>query len=67
MSLKSYYRRQAQTSRRLATQAINVEQATQLLTAANYYDTRAHEIDQEESPREGWMSSADAERSSRQP
>ena len=60
MSLKSYYERQAATSRRLASQAITADQAHKLLAAANYYDTRAHELEQIERPATPWSSSAGA-------
>jgi hypothetical protein len=60
MSLKSYYERQAQTNRRLATHAITADQAHKLLTAANYYDTRAHELEQIERQATPWPSSVGA-------
>jgi hypothetical protein len=41
MSLKSYYERQAATSRRLAEQAITHAMAQRLLSAANDYEQRA--------------------------
>lgn len=48
MSLKSYYARQAATSRRLAEQAITHAVAQRLLSAANDYEQRARacEIEQ---------------------
>jgi hypothetical protein len=44
MCLLNYYERQAATSRRLAEQAITAEQARQLLTAANNFEQRAHQL-----------------------
>ena len=41
MSLKSYYERQAATSRRLAEQAVTQAVAQRLLSAANDYEQRA--------------------------
>jgi hypothetical protein len=48
VSLKSYYARQAATSRRLAEQAITHAVAQRLLSAANDYEQRARacEIEQ---------------------
>jgi len=41
MSLRSYYERQAATSRRLAEQAMTQEIARRMLAAANDYEQRA--------------------------
>lgn len=41
LSLRSYYERQAATSRRLAEQAVTREVAQRLLSAANDYEQRA--------------------------
>ena len=45
MSLRSYYERQAATSRRLAEQAITRDVAQRLLSAANDYEQRAQACD----------------------
>jgi hypothetical protein len=45
MSLRTYYERQAATSRRLADQAITREVAQRLLAIANDYDQRAQACD----------------------
>jgi hypothetical protein len=45
MSLRTYYERQAATSRRLAAQAITREVAQRLLVAANDYEQRAQACD----------------------
>jgi len=45
MSLRTYYERQAATSRRLAAQAVTREVAQRLLVAANDYEQRAHACD----------------------
>lgn len=50
MCLLNYYERQAATSRRLAEHAITAEQARQLLTAANNFEQRAHQLCQEGRP-----------------
>jgi hypothetical protein len=45
MSLRTYYERQAATSRRLAAQALTREVAQRLLVAANDYEQRAKACD----------------------
>jgi hypothetical protein len=45
MSLRTYYERQAATSRRLAAQAVTREVAQRLLVAANDYEQRAKACD----------------------
>jgi len=50
MCLLNYYERQAATSRRLAEQAITAEQARRLLTAANNFEQRAHQLYLENRP-----------------
>ena len=45
MSLRTYYERQAATSRRLAAQAVTREVAQRLLVAANDYEQRAKTCD----------------------
>jgi hypothetical protein len=45
MSLRTYYERQAATSRRLAAQAVTREVAHRLLAAANDYEQRAKACD----------------------
>jgi hypothetical protein len=45
MSLRTYYERQAATSRRLAAQAVTREVAQRLLVAANNYEQRAQACD----------------------